>query len=185
MSTATASNVDWFANRFERIANNIEKAIQGKRQPIEHISALPGRGRSPPVGGRSRGWQDVAGKVAGQVDRLLLAAGFSSRRTFCPRDVTGVNDLEQQPPEPSCSSPEPIFANIVLGDEINRALPKTQAPCWSAMEERQVTVDGVPPCPSRSWSRHPEPDRARGHLSPSRSTTGPVHDAAGDWLPQP
>ncbi len=59
-----------------------------------------------------------------------------------PGDITGSTVLDLQTRQP-LFRPGPIFANLVLGDEINRAPPKTQAALLEAMEERQVTIDGV------------------------------------------
>ena len=70
----------------------------------------------------------------------------------------------------------PIAAQLVLADEINRATPKTQSALLEAMEERQVTVDGVthPAVAAVPGHRHPELHRVRGHLPrcPRRSWTG-------------
>ena len=59
-----------------------------------------------------------------------------------PSDITGVSAFNQELREFEFK-PGPIFANLVLGDEINRASPKTQSALLESMEERQVTVDGV------------------------------------------
>src|SRR5690606_28662422 len=59
-----------------------------------------------------------------------------------PSDITGVSAYNQQTREFEFK-PGPVFANIVVGDEINRASPKTQSALLECMEERQVTVDGV------------------------------------------
>jgi MoxR-like ATPase len=59
-----------------------------------------------------------------------------------PSDITGVSAFNQEIREFEFK-PGPIFANIVLGDEINRASPKTQSALLESMEEHQVTVDGV------------------------------------------
>ena len=66
----------------------------------------------------------------------------SSRPTCCRRDITGVNVFNQRTSEFEFR-PGPVFANIVLADEINRASPKTQSALLECMQERQVTVDGV------------------------------------------
>ena len=70
----------------------------------------------------------------------------------------------------------PIFTNVLLGDEINRAPAKTQSALLEAMEERQVTIDGVsyPLRAAFPGAGHPEPDRVRGHLSPAGGATGPL-----------
>ena len=59
-----------------------------------------------------------------------------------PSDVTGSSIFNQRTPS-SSSGPGPIFANLLLADEINRAPPKTQAALLEAMQERQVTIEGV------------------------------------------
>ena len=93
--------------------------------------------------------------------------------------------LEPQRRASSSSGPGPMFANIVLADEINRASPKTQSALLEAMEERQVTVDGAtyPLGPPVHGHRHPEPDRARGHLPPAREPARPVPHAGVGRLP--
>ena len=60
-----------------------------------------------------------------------------------PADITGAVVLDPRAPRASCSGPGPVFANLVLADEINRAPAKTQAALLEAMQERQVTADGV------------------------------------------
>ena len=71
----------------------------------------------------------------------------------------------------------PIFAQILLADEINRTPPKTQAALLEAMQEYHVTASGRTYPLQRPVLRagHPEPDRARGHLSVARGPAGPVH----------
>ena len=71
----------------------------------------------------------------------------------------------------------PIFANVVLADEINRTPPKTQAALLEAMQERQVTVGGDQAQAARAVLRagDAEPDRAGRHLSAARGAAGPLH----------
>jgi MoxR-like ATPase len=74
-----------------------------------------------------------------------LDCGFSRLQftpDLLPSDVTGVNVFNQQTNEFEFR-PGPVFANLLLVDEVNRASPKTQAALLECMEERQVTVDGV------------------------------------------
>ena len=77
----------------------------------------------------------------------------------------------------SSSSPGPLFANVILADEINRTPPKTQAALLEAMQERQVTVGRVRHRLDDSVLRagHAEPDRAGRHLSAARSAARPLH----------
>ena len=83
--------------------------------------------------------------------------------------------------------PGPIFTNLLLADEINRTPPKTQAALLEAMQEKQVSVEGVtyrlkPPVPR---ARHRQPDRVRGHLSAARGPARPVPAAGVVRLPDP
>lgn len=72
-----------------------------------------------------------------------------------PADIIGASIYERQS-DGFRFHPGPIFAQLVLADEVNRATPKAQSALLEAMEERQVTVDGVTrPCPSRSSSSPP------------------------------
>ena len=81
--------------------------------------------------------------------------------------------------------PGPVFGNIVLADEINRASPKTQSALLEAMAETQVTVDGTTYQLRQPvhGDRHPEPDRARGHLPAARVPARPVPHAHLGRLP--
>jgi MoxR-like ATPase len=130
-----------FGTAFERITGNIERAIQGKQDVIRlALVALIGEGHLL--------LEDVPG-----VGKTMLAKSLArslgcswSRIQFTPdllpTDVTGVNVYESRSSEFQFK-PGAIFANICLGDEINRASPKTQSALLECMEERQVTVDGV------------------------------------------
>jgi MoxR-like ATPase len=92
--------------------------------------------------------EDVPGVGKTTLARALaLAIGGSFNRVQCtpdllPSDVTGVHILDQREGG-FVFQPGPIFANIVLADELNRATPRTQAALLEAMEERQVTLEGT------------------------------------------
>ena len=95
--------------------------------------------------------------------------------------------LDLQPEERRVRVPAgPVVAQIVLADEINRATPKTQAALLEAMEEQQVTVDGIT---TRSaapvhGARDAEPDRVRGHVPAARGPARPLHAAGAPGLPE-
>ena len=120
---------------------NLEKVIVGKRQTIETIV----------VGLLCQGHvllEDVPGVGKTVLARSLAKSlGCSFNRLqftpdMLPSDVTGVSIFDQSK-RVFEFRPGPVFAQIVLVDEINRATPKTQAALLESMEEKQVTVDGV------------------------------------------
>jgi MoxR-like ATPase len=134
------SNGD-FASTFDRIQSTIEQVIQGKTEQIRlALVCLLAEGHLL--------IEDVPG-----VGKTLLAKsiartiGCTWRRIqftpdLLPTDITGVNVFDQEHGDFEFR-PGAVFANVVLGDEVNRASPKTQSALLEAMEEGQVTVDGV------------------------------------------
>lgn len=125
----------------ERLIQNVEQAIIGKHDAIELII----------VGLLSRGHiliEDVPGVGKTMLARSLaksLGCKFSRIQftpDMLPSDVTGVSIFNQKTNEFEFR-PGPVMAQVVLTDEINRATPKTQAALLEAMQELQVTVDGV------------------------------------------
>jgi MoxR-like ATPase len=93
-----------------------------------------------------------------------------------PSDLSGVSIYDRGQKESFVFHPGPVFAQVLLADEINRASPKTQSALLEAMEEKQVTVEGeTRPCPALLRDRHAEPARPAGHLRPARVAAGPLH----------
>ncbi len=133
--------VEWFAERFDTVAANVARVIQGKREVIDLVlSALFAEGHVLIEDVPGVGKTLLAKSIARSVDCTFHRIQFTP--DLLPSDVTGVSVWDRQQSE-FVFKPGAIFANIVVGDEINRASPKTQAALLEAMEERQVTSDGV------------------------------------------
>jgi MoxR-like ATPase len=124
----------------DKVVENVERVIVGHHDEIEHIvTALLGRGHVLLEDVPGVGKTMLARAVAESFDGAFKRVQFTP--DLLPSDVTGVNIYNQKTQEFEFR-PGPIFANVVLGDEINRAPPKTQSALLEAMEEEQVTVDG-------------------------------------------
>ncbi|SEO93587.1 MoxR-like ATPase [Halogranum amylolyticum] len=141
VSDRTALPVSEAADLSARITENVERVIVGHHDAIEHILiATLARGHllleDVPGVGKTMLARSLARSVDGSFKRVQFTPDL------LPSDVTGVNVFNQQTREFEFQ-PGPVFANLVLGDEINRAPPKTQSSLLEAMEEGQVTVDGV------------------------------------------
>ncbi len=131
--------VSWFAERFDAIVSNVERVIQGKRDVAELVAmCLIAEGHALIEDVPGVGKTLLAKSLARSIDCTFQRVQFTP--DLLPSDITGVSVWDRQQ-STFVFNKGPIFANIVVGDEINRASPKTQAALLEAMEERQVTVD--------------------------------------------
>jgi len=135
----TGSPIDDLVPAARRIGKAIEAVIEGKREAIQlTLAVLLAEGHllieDVPGVGKTMLAKALARAIDGSVRRVQFTPDL------LPSDITGVSAYNQERREFEFK-PGPVFANIVLGDEINRASPKTQAALLESMEERQVTVD--------------------------------------------
>ena len=139
--TITAEQTAWFQETFAKLVDNVEQVVLGKRHVIElAFTAMISEGHLL--------LEDFPGTGKTSLARAMgqSVQGTSTRIQFTPDllpgDVTGITVYDQKRGEFDFHQ-GPVFANILLADEINRASPKTQSALLEVMEEGHVTVDGV------------------------------------------
>ena len=139
--TMTPEQATQFAEVFDRMVRGVEQVLLGKQHVIRlAFTALLSEGHllleDVPGTGKTSLARAIAQSVRGTSNRVQFTPDL------LPSDITGVSIYDQRNGAFEFHR-GPIFANIVLSDEINRASPKTQAALLEVMEEGQVTADGV------------------------------------------
>jgi MoxR-like ATPase len=142
-----SADVETAGRTARRVIENVQDVIVGNDEAIEHlVTALLGGGHVLLEDVPGVGKTMLARAVAASFDCSFKRVQFTP--DLLPTDITGANVYNRKETEFEFR-PGPVFANVVLADEINRAPPKTQAALLEAMEEEQATVDGT---------THPMPD---------------------------
>ncbi len=163
----------------------VETVIRGKADTVKFalvslfakghllIEDVPGIGKTT-----------LSNALARALDLSIHRIQFTS--DLLPSDVIGLSIFDQQNSD-FIWKPGPIFSNVVIADEINRATPKTQSALLEAMAEEQVTVEGISRRPAAAFygRRDAEPVRTSRHLPAARIATRPLYDAAAYGLPEP
>jgi MoxR-like ATPase len=139
--TMTPEQAAWFSDIFNRLVANVDQVLLGKTFVIKlSFTALLSEGHllleDFPGTGKTSLARAMAQSVKGTTSRIQFTPDL------LPGDITGVSIYDQGAGEFEFHR-GPIFANIVLADEINRASPKTQSALLEVMEEGRVTVDGI------------------------------------------
>lgn len=138
--TMTPEHAGFFADMFSRLTDNVGQALLGKAPVIRlALTCMLAEGHllleDAPGTGKTALARAIAASVRGSQNRIQFTPDL------LPSDITGVTMYDQRTSRWDFHR-GPIFASIVLADEINRASPKTQSALLEVMEEAQVTVDG-------------------------------------------
>ena len=164
---------------YRRITAELGRVIVGQEQVIEELLvAMFARGHCLLVGvpglAKTLMIRTLADSLSLKFNRIQFTPDLM------PADITGTEVIQEDKATGSRAFKfleGPIFANMILADEINRTPPKTQAALLEAMQEHQVTVGGTRHRAGRAVLRagHAEPDRAGRDLSAARSPARPLH----------
>lgn len=141
MMPAPTEDIAEFHEKFSKLVDNVSQVVVGKEMPIRQCAtAMVVGGHILLEDNPGTGKTQLARGLANSIDMSFKRIQFTP--DLLPSDVVGVAFYDQKKSEFEYRE-GPIFASIVLADEINRASPKTQSALLEVMEEQKVTVDGV------------------------------------------
>ena len=167
-----------FAERAQTIEREVGKVIVGQRRPRAPDADVPAGQWPRAARRRARSRQDDARPDLARRHRSARSVAIQFTPDLMPADIIGTNILieDEAASEVFRFQPGPIFANLVLADEINRATPKTQSALLEAMQEHRSRWHGRR-CTARCAvlrARDAEPARDGGHLPAARGAARPV-----------
>ena len=140
MMSAPQADITEFHNQFTKLVDSVSQVVVGKEQPIRQCAtAMIVGGHILLEDNPGTGKTQLARGLANSIDMSFKRIQFTP--DLLPSDVVGVTYYDQKNSEFEYRE-GPIFASVVLADEINRASPKTQSALLEVMEEQKVTVDG-------------------------------------------
>ena len=140
MMSAPQADITEFHNQFTKLVDSVSQVVVGKEQPIRQCAtAMIVGGHILLEDNPGTGKTQMARGLANSIDMSFKRIQFTP--DLLPSDVVGVTYYDQKNSEFEYRE-GPIFASVVLADEINRASPKTQSALLEVMEEQKVTVDG-------------------------------------------
>lgn len=140
MMSAPQADITEFHNQFTKLVDSVSQVVGGKEQPIRQCAtAMIVGGHILLEDNPGTGKTQLARGLANSIDMSFKRIQFTP--DLLPSDVVGVTYYDQKNSEFDYRE-GPIFASVVLADEINRASPKTQSALLEVMEEQKVTVDG-------------------------------------------
>lgn len=140
MMSAPQADITEFHNQFTKLVDSVSQVVVGKEQPIRQCAtAMIVGGHILLEDNPGAGKTQLARGLANSIDMSFKRIQFTP--DLLPSDVVGVTYYDQKNSEFDYRE-GPIFASVVLADEINRASPKTQSALLEVMEEQKVTVDG-------------------------------------------
>jgi MoxR-like ATPase len=184
--TQEAITVEAFRDTAARIEAEVAQVIVGQKAVVRHVLiGLIAGGHVLLEGVPGLGKTMLVRTLADALDLSFSRIQFTP--DLMPADIVGTDILEEdeQGNRRFRFQSGPVFANLVLADEINRATPKTQSALLEAMQERRVTIskttydlhqqDDLRPPTALFCPGHAEPDRDGGHLSPARGPARPLY----------